>query len=388
MEETMARKGENIYKRKDGRWEGRYHKINMADGRQKYASVYGKTYKEVKEKLFLKKREQLLEKGGYGCLPTGLTIGEAAGIWLEERRGAWKESTLSTYRSITEKHILPLIGSVQAEAWDFAAYREYFKILREGKQGKKLSEQYLHQIHIILGQILQFLKDKYHCTGLEQPHAPYAARHRPVHPPLETDIRKLEAYLQKEALKGDVTCMGILLTGCSGIRIGELCALKWGDISFEKGTMHIGRTLQRIRTFCSNSRETGCYSTGTKITITSPKSGNSDREIPLPGYLLTLLQKWKGRQEDYLMPGRKKEYTEPRTLQYRFLRILKSLGIPSFNFHMLRHIFATNCISHGFDMKTVSELLGHSNVTTTMRIYVHSDMQRKKMLMADYRMTA
>ena len=108
MEETMARKGENIYKRKDGRWEGRYHKINMADGRQKYASVYGKTYKEVKEKLFLKKREQLLEKGGHGCLPTGLTIGEAAGMWLEERRGAWKESTLSTYRSITEKHILPL----------------------------------------------------------------------------------------------------------------------------------------------------------------------------------------------------------------------------------------------------------------------------------------
>lgn len=306
MEETMARKGENIYKRKDGRWEGRYHKINMADGRQKYASVYGKTYKEVKEKLFLKKREQLLEKGGYGCLPTGLTIGEAAGMWLEERRGAWKESTLSTYRSITEKHILPLIGSVPAEAWDFAAYREYFKILREGKQGKKLSEQYLHQIHIILGQILQFLKDKYHCTGLEQPHAPYAARHRPVHPPLETEIRKLEAYLQKEALKGDVTCMGILLTGCSGIRIGELCALKWGDISFEKGTMHIGRTLQRIRTFCINSGEAGCYSTGTKITITSPKSGNSDREIPLPGYLLTLLQKWKGRQEDYLMPGRKK----------------------------------------------------------------------------------
>lgn len=152
--------------------------------------------------------------------------------------------------------------------------------------------------------------------------------------------------------------------------------------------MHIGRTLQRIRTFCSNSEEAGCYSTGTKITITSPKSGNSDREIPLPGYLLTLLQKWRGRQEDYLMPGRKKEYTEPRTLQYRFLRILKSLGIPSFNFHMLRHIFATNCISHGFDMKTVSELLGHSNVTTTMRIYVHSDMQRKKMLMADYRMTA
>lgn len=132
------------------------------------------------------------------------------------------------------------------------------------------------------------------------------------------------------------------------------------DIHFDTGTMHIGKTLQRIRTFQDNGEETGgSHATGTKITITSPKSSHSDREIPIPDFLLELLQR-KRNQKGYLISGKKKEYTEPRTLQYRFQRILKTLGIPYFNFHMLRHIFATNCISHGFDMKTLSELLGHS----------------------------
>ena len=384
----MARKGENIYKRKDGRWEGRYRTDNPADGRKKYCSVYGKTYKEVKEKLFIRKREQMLDKGERGYLPDGITMGEAVRMWLEERRHNWKESTLSTYRSVVEKHILPVIGKWMVETWDVASYREYFKVLHDRKGEKGFSENYLHQIHIILGQILRFLEEKYNCGRLEQPHTYTTVKQRPVHTPQGTYIRKLEEYLQSEAAKGDATCLGILLTGCSGIRIGELCALKWEDIHFDTRTMHIGKTLQRIRTFQDIGKEKAVpHVTGTKITITSPKSNHSDREIPIPDYLLELLQRERN-QKGYLMPGKKKEYTEPRTLQYRFQRILKTLGIPHFNFHMLRHIFATNCISHGFDIKTLSELLGHSNVTTTMRIYVHSDMERKKMLMADYRMTA
>ena len=139
--------------------------------------------------------------------------------------------------------------------------------------------------------------------------------------------------------------------------------------------------MQRIRTFQQEK-------SGTKVIVTGPKSRSSNREIPLPAYLLEFLKGLKGTKEGYVLSGKKKEYLEPRTLQYRFRKILDTLGLPSFNFHMLRHIFATNCISHGFDMKTLSELLGHSNVATTMRIYVHSDMERKKMLMADYRMTA
>lgn len=109
-----------------------------------------------------------------------------------------------------------------------------------------------------------------------------------------------------------MTCLGILLTGCSGIRIGELCALKWEDIHFDTRTMHIGKTLQRIRTFQDNGEETGgSHATGTKITITSPKSSHSDREIPIPDFLLELLQR-KRNQKGYLISGKKKEYTEPK----------------------------------------------------------------------------
>ncbi|MFR8335320.1 MAG: site-specific integrase [Eisenbergiella massiliensis] len=192
-----------------------------------------------------------------------------------------------------------------------------------------------------------------------------------------------------EAERGNRTCLGILLSGCSGIRIGELCALQWKDIQVEKGTLVIHKTMQRIRTFESEWNGGKLISkTGTKIVIAGPKSRNSNREIPLPEYLLKLLVKEREDQERYIMPGKKKEYTEPRTLQYQFQRILKQLNIPAFNFHMLRHIFATNCIMQGFDMKTLSEILGHSSVSTTMRIYVHSDMERKKQLMAGYRMAA
>ena len=184
----------------------------------------------------------------------------------------------------------------------------------------------------------------------------------------------------------------MLLSGCSGIRIGELCALQWKDIDLEKESIIVRKTMQRIRTFSSADEAGMTGKTGTRVIITAPKSRNSIREIPLPGFLLELLKtaRKSGQisEEGYVLKGIRKEYTEPRTLQYRFQAILKKLGIPGFNFHMLRHIFATNCISQGFDMKTLSELLGHSNVGTTMRIYVHSDMERKKMLMSGYKMAA
>ena len=125
----------------------------------------------------------------------------------------------------------------------------------------------------------------------------------------------------------------------------RLCALQWKDIQFEKGTLAIRKTMQRIRTFETVWAEGKPVTrTGTKVVVAGPKSRNSNREIPLPEHLLKLLEKMSGVKEGYVMPGKKKEYTEPRTLQYRFQRILKELGIPAFNFHMLRHIFATNCI--------------------------------------------
>lgn len=386
----MARKGENIYKRKDGRWEGRCRTGRITGGKAGYLSVYGKSYREVKEKLFMKKGELMKGEKTGGKLPAGMTVGEAVSVWMEERKGRWKESTFATYRSIAEKHILPELGTVPVAALDGEDYREYFEKHRGQEGGKRLSEGYLHQIHILFGQMFRVLEEKYHCRMQELPFCTAGNQGTSLassRAPEESSIRKLEAYLKKEAEQGDAACLGILLSGCSGIRIGELCALQWKDFQLEKGTLTVRKTMQRIRTFetvwAGGKKITR---TGTKVVVAGPKSRSSNREIPLPEYLLKLLEKRKGEKEGYVMPGKKKEYTEPRTLQYRFQRILKELGIPAFNFHMLRHIFATNCIMQGFDMKTLSEILGHSNVGTTMRIYVHSDMERKKRLMAGYRM--
>ena len=375
----MARKGENIYKRKDGRWEGRYRIPNPSGTKALYRSVYGKSYREVREKLFAGKQIVLHKAGKKSQLPDKMTLGEAAGLWLEENRSKWKESTYATYRSITEKHVLPLWGTQTADAL-LIDPPVSLPGLKEGEQ-KKYSGAYKHQIQIITSQIFHFLDKKYHC-GVPQWLSPAApAQNRTVTPPEGDKLRRLEAYLSDKAEEKDATSIGILLSGCCGLRIGELCALQWKNINWEEGTIQIRGTMQRIRTFQQEDKKT-------KIIISDPKSRSSNREIPVPSYLLDYLKKLKGNGEGYILAGKKKEYLEPRTLQYRFKKILEQLGIPYFNFHMLRHIFATNCISRGFDMKTLSELLGHSNITTTMRIYVHSDMERKKQLMAGYRLAS
>lgn len=134
----MARKGENIYKRKDGRWEGRYGAGRLPDGRARYRSVYGKTYREVKEKLLIKKRDACLAGGKENMLPQGLTIRESVCLWMEENQTKWKESTLATYRSIAEKHILPVIGRQAVSGFDEEAWRAYFEGLRgQACAGKK-----------------------------------------------------------------------------------------------------------------------------------------------------------------------------------------------------------------------------------------------------------
>ncbi len=229
--------------------------------------VYGKTYKEVKEKLF-KEREQLLEKGGHGCSACRPYDRGGRRDVAEDAEAPEGIHTFHLSFHYREAYILPLIGSVPAEAWDFAAYREYFKISAEGKQGKKFRAVSAPDTHYFRTDS-QFLKDKYHCNRAgTAPHAPLPRQTQASTSPLETDIRKLEAYLQKEAPKG-MLHLGILPTAAAESVLRTVCP-EMGDISFEKGTMHIGRTLQRIRTFCSNSEEAGCYSTGTKI-ITSPK---------------------------------------------------------------------------------------------------------------------
>ena len=165
---------------------------------------------------------------------------------------------------------------------------------------------------------------------------------------------------------------GILLSAATGMRIGELCALKWSDFDFEKRTITVSRTIQRIKNQDKN--------TATKIILTSPKSKTSIREIPIPDFLCGILNRIRSDKDSFILTGTGR-YTEPRTMQYRFKNILKKLGLPQVNFHSLRHMFATRCVTIGVDVKTLSEILGHSSVKITLDRYVHSSIERKRSCM-------
>ena len=164
--------------------------------------------------------------------------------------------------------------------------------------------------------------------------------------------------------------IGLLISLYSGIRIGELCALQWKDIDFKNNKLYISKTVQRI--YIKDKNE--CIS---KIIITSPKTKNANREIPINKEFLEILKKIKSDKNNYILSNSDK-YIEPRTYRKYFNKILKELKIKQFNFHSLRHTFATNCISLGCDYKTVSELLGHSNVNITLNLYVHPRYSQKK----------
>lgn len=196
-----------------------------------------------------------------------------------------------------------------------------------------------------------------------------------VIPPSEKELTVLESYLLQHAQ--DDTCIGILIAYHTGLRIGEVCALTWEDIDLDEEVIYIRKNLQRVKT-------TDHVKNNTEILLQTPKTSASFRIIPIPPVLLPLLKERREEKWGYIIKGKKKAWAEPRTLQYRFAKILEECGMEGFNFHMLRHAFATRCIARGFDVKSLSEILGHSNTQTTLNLYVHSNMKRKKELMEQF----
>jgi integrase len=182
--------------------------------------------------------------------------------------------------------------------------------------------------------------------------------------------RALTKYLNDNT---DVYKFGILLALYTGMRIGELCALQWEDIT--DNHIQINKTLMRIKT--DNCK--------TEIKIGTPKSESSKRFIPTPQCLLPLINKF--RKNGYVLSTEKLEFTEPRLLQIKFKNIITKCQIENINFHALRHTFATRCVEAGVDVKTLSEILGHSDVKTTLNRYVHSSFELKQKSMAQFELS-
>lgn len=150
-----------------------------------------------------------------------------------------------------------------------------------------------------------------------------------------------------------------------------MCALKWEDVSFDDKYIHVHKTMQRIQTLNGSDAKT-------VVIISKPKSDCSIRNVPIPDRLLSIMLDYQKAPDTYILTGMKNLYVEPRTMQYRFKSIIKKAGIAPANFHALRHTFATRCIELGFDIKSLSEILGHASVNITLNRYVHPSMELKQ----------
>ncbi len=366
-DKAMAKRGMNIYKRKDGRWEGRIRRKSPQNG-AKYKSVYGRSYKEVKEKMIVF-ASLLEEEKQKRCL---LTIEQIVNTWMRDKKVFWKESTYACYRHVTDCHIIRNIGQERGETFNNAAFEAFLNGIQKKRDGSRISEAYARNISTILRQAFAYVSEEYHYKLPVLKKRRTAPERKTEEIPSDDTMKKLMSYLAENA--GNPTCIGILLACCTGIRIGELCALKWEDINLETGILRIDKNLQRIRIY----EEEG---SGTYIRLQSPKTRTSQRNIPVPDNMLQLLAKSQKQGGEYLIAGKKKAWAESRTVQYRFATILKECGIKHFKFHMLRHYFASRCVRKGFDVKSLSEILGHASIQVTLNLYVHTSIDQKRILM-------
>lgn len=345
----MSKKGRNIYRRKDGRWEGRIY----LNGTKKYKSVYGKSYAQVKEKLSNMDTGNSPTNGGSFYL-----FNTAILEWLEERKEYIRESSYYCYKSKIIKHIIPFFKNIKCNMLDENNITEFIKL----KKQESFSAKYIADMVIIIKSAAKWCEKNKGCIN----HAALVSNIKVNHkePVLLTQIQQktLQSYLLAQ---NSYTAIGIYLCMFTGLRIGELCALKWSDIDLDKGLIYISKTAQRVNS-----------SSKTYVKLTAPKTVNSVRIIPLPTFLVKKLMGFRAGNNCFLLSGTEK-IVEPRCLSYRFKKILKDAELPSVKFHSLRHIFATNCLQQRFDIKTLSEILGHANVNVTMKIYVHSSLERK-----------
>lgn len=305
------------------------------------------------------------------------TIGEVARIWAEDKRKYVKFSTISAYEMILTHHILPEFRD-RTEISEDDVQQFVQNKLRRGLSAKTVKD-----ILMVLRMVAGFgersgeLPGMRWCVRFPAGHGvPEAGRDdrngaRQMAPEVLSiaDHKKVLRHIRSNLTPANI---GIYLSLTTGMRIGEICGLKWGDIDMSEGIIRVCRTVERIYTGRGGHWHT-------ELVISTPKTLCSAREIPLTEDLMSLLATLRGlaTDTDFILTGSGKP-TEPRTYRNRYNRFLERLGIPHIKFHGLRHSFATRCIESECDYKTVSAILGHSDIRTTLNLYVHPGREQKK----------
>ena len=292
------------------------------------------------------------------------TIREIAEVWKEYKRPYVKQSTMAAYVLILENHVLPEFGDNDSlHEHDVQAF-----VLKKIERG--LSVKSVKDILIVLKMVMKFgVKNEW------MTHYEWDIKYPANNQPKELEVlsvanhKKILDYVQHNFT---FMSLGIYISLSTGLRIGEICALKWSDINVADGTITVQRTIERIYVVEGGKKHT-------QLVINTPKTVNSCREIPMSKELLAMVKPMKKVVNgDFYVLTNEDKPTEPRTYRNYYNRLMEKLDIPKLKYHGLRHSFATRCIEAGCDYKTVSVLLGHSNISTTLNLYVHPNMEQKK----------
>lgn len=288
---------------------------------------------------------------------------EVADEWLEYKKNIVKESTYYNYVINIEKHLKPYFKNIKME--NIANYNDLILQLSEKKSAKTVRD-----IITILKAILNYYEEEYSCKlKIKKVSTPKQEKNR-----IKNLTKKEKNKLEKYCLKiNSLKALGIIISLNTGLRVGEICALKWENINLEERNIYVKKTIQRVYNKNTHS---------TKVIIDKPKTESSTRVIPINTKLYEILKPLSKiyKKSNFVLSGTN-EYVEPRSYQYTFKVILKESKLKPYKFHCLRHTFATECIEVGMDIKSLSEILGHTDISITLRVYIHSsDKQKKKYL--------
>ncbi len=346
----MPKKGENITRRKDGRYEARYVKERDEYGHIKqYGFVYAKNYFEVKKKREEKLKKLLIETEQKKKLYFKESIVDSIVLWLDSKV-LIKDSSYTNYYSIVHSKIVPFFKNKMFEELNENLILNFIKSLQEEKLGNK-------RIKDILIVLKQFLKEKNINIKIDLPKVSTKK--------IETlNLEEISIIEKTTKETSDVKVFAILLVLFTGLRIGELCALQWKDIDLEHKVIHISKTLIRVKNRDSKGNSK------TKMIIDTPKTQHSIRDIPIHQSVLPYLKKFQREENCYFLTEKGNMIT-PKKYYLFYLHVLKTLSIKKHGFHILRHTFATQSLLCGVDVKSLSEILGHSSVRTTLDLYVH-----------------
>lgn len=365
----MARRGDNIHKRRDGRWEGRYKSGYKENGLAKYSSVYAYSYSECKRKLT---EAQSNANRAPRITANNVFFSEVLYAWLYTNKVRIKGSTEAKYKNLIDSHIVPKLGGIMIYKLNTDIINGFLNAkLKEGnlKHGSALSPSYVRTMAIIIEASINYAITKGLCTPLKSP------INKPVIPKNNISVlsKKTEAILKNKLLHDpSLTSVGTLLALFCGLRIGEVCALKWNDVDFESNMIHINHTVSRVP--CTNTDRK------TMLIIASPKTSSSVRSVPLPSSLRSLLLEVFNNSTSEYVISQSNNFVATRTFDYQYRKLLKRYDIGHYNFHTLRHTYATRCAEFGMDAKTLCRLLGHSSPNISLNVYVHPSIDVAKNL--------